>query len=212
MAIYCSHVCAGVGKLAAAPISAGSALVEHASTRHLRRADGGGPGAAFTPNARHSRRDGADGAPTRIGATQRDDLQRAIGRGWDRRPRFESPSAWNHANGPANGRRAKPAQRADPGASAEECAWARRPAMPISTLLIRGFGVQVPGGAPVSDSAASRADFAGVAALSSLAPLKIHLYGALGLSDRPPQEGFRKSAGAFTPCVGVTERAHELVA
>jgi hypothetical protein len=81
-------------------------------------------------------------------------------------------SAWHHANEPANGRPARAAHRAGPGASAEVYAQVRAPARDVRGLLIRGFGVQVPGGAPVSDSASRSADFARVAGLARPAPSK----------------------------------------
>ena len=172
---------------------------------------GGGLGAAFTPTARHPRHDGADGSnPTRIAATKRDGAQKAIGPGWDRRPRFEPPSAWDHANGLANGRPAKPAE---PGASTEGHALAGAPARDFSGLLIRGFGVQVPGGAPVSDSAPRRAGFARVAAPASLASSKSGSTApAASVIGHLPDSIFCESAVAVRLCVGVTDSAHELVA
>ena len=108
----------------------------------------------------------------RTPATQRDDLHRAIEAGWIDGCGSSRRLAGHRASESANARLAKPARRAESGANAEGHAQVRASARDVSGLLIRGFGVQVPGGAPVSGSSSGRADFARFAALASLAPSK----------------------------------------
>jgi hypothetical protein len=140
--------------------------------------------------------------------TQRDDLPKSIEAGWIT-ARFEPPLGWHRASEYANGRPARAARRAEPSADEEGDAQVEGAARDVRGLLIRGFGVQVPGGAPVSDFAPRRVDFAGLAnpaprnrAIRRYRPQRWPPAGANPVSLRL----------RFTPCENVTESAHEYLA
>ncbi len=130
------------------------------SSWHLRRDLQ--PSAASAPRRRPGARcfHNGGGNAARTPAAERDQLQMATGLArWAGGVRAD-PSAWHRAIGHANGRAAKPAKCAEPGASGEGYGQARTRARDVRGLLIRGFGVQVPGGAPVLGFPPfSRADF-----------------------------------------------------
>jgi hypothetical protein len=68
--------------------------------------------------------------------------------GWQDVREWSRLSAWHRASESANGRPAKPARRAEPGANEEVQAQAGAATSYVRGLLIRGFGVQGHGGAP----------------------------------------------------------------
>jgi hypothetical protein len=89
---------------------------------------------------------------TRTPATQCDDQQGLKCLLGSTAPGSRRRLAWHRASEPANGRPAKPAKRAESGANEEVNAQVEVAARNVRGLLIRGFGVQVPGSAPVLEA------------------------------------------------------------